>query len=319
MEAINQSSFRKLRLVGSTVVIFLLALTRAEAGSRTGQAADLEPIALEELDPDAVFVTGYSSGLFGQRFDATALGHAVVRTRKERASDAEPWSVATGEESVSFTVTHLAAAAGGDVLWVAGYDDANNGVLERWMFDRRPGGWSVTWVAQGGAISGGSAVRSILGGGPFVAPESTQLPAAERQRMLTLPGVLPAKIAVTPDGEQVYFYSHLEKAIYHSSVVEHSADPLDDELTTPSPVVTSAEVPVLGTLSQMMVWSDAEHGLQLVAYLRGSYSPTEPPYRVLVVDSDEDGIVDEPTWMTKSQWKQLPYGAPGHWDRLWWE
>jgi hypothetical protein len=267
--------------------------------------------------------TGYNADVWDRYFRFVPLQRSVTLHSRERSSPQDPWERQTREYTTTFRVTAVGSVDGGHTIYVAGYSDEGEAVIERWSFELREGGYRVVLPPLGSTSGGGGGVltptlqRVVAGGGAWRSTQQSPgslTPA--RGQIYRRPGGLISALSVDQHRRYLVFYDAANEELVQLDLADSAAP--EQTLLVASAYAPSFDVvhdvelrDFLGTPPgrTILILSEMDLGGGLVEVVRA-----------LVRDPENDGTFetsDPPTILVgDALWKQTPYAEEANWDRF---
>lgn len=293
-------------------------------GSAARAQATLVQVPLPEAAYDApIFgtVTGHRSSVWDHFFRFPVNSRGVTRHSWERENSSDPWEKVSQEYSAAYRISAIGTSDGGHTIYVAGFSDAGEGLIERWSFPKRAGGWAVDIPPLSSAAPVATTpplTRAITGGGPWVTP--TTHPGRlvpTREVLYSSPGRYFMDVAVDPNQRYLICYDAVGEELLQIDLtlpqstgsVLLSAGSVDPFLEQVELVELRDYIPEAPNGRKLLVQSKMTLEGDIVQLVR-----------LLLSDPENDGTFDlssPPVILVGDfSWKQSDYATATDWDRF---
>jgi len=242
---------------------------------------------------------------------------SVKRVRCERSSTEMQFQCLENTESTNYLLTALASRLGGQVAYLAGILADGTCVVERWVTDPRPGGWSVGLSGPPTPPLGIPALPLSFVRTAAHTPTWQPAPIGQaglgpisRSTVFTSPFGPITAMDVDPEGRFLLYYDLGIGALFQRDLLQPNAPPTILAQSSTTPTLTQ-----VGSLE--LHEFDGEGRKCLVRRAYGSpWSAAEESYLVLH-DAENDGHFEGATVLSQAQWEASPYADWSKWRLFW--
>ncbi|MEO0649660.1 MAG: hypothetical protein AAFZ65_03155 [Planctomycetota bacterium] len=285
----------------------------------SGSVAPLPDVAYER--PITGTVSGYVSGVWDHYFEFLIDGRELTRYSFERDAVTDDWQQQKQGYSTAYRISAIGTCDGGHTLYVAGFSDAGAGLIERWTFPKREGGWSVvvpSLAPAAGGVTTPALVRGVVGAGPWVSPVSQPgrlVPT--REALFHSPGRYITNVTVDQNQRYLVFYDAAAGELVQLDLTGPQ---------TPGVVLLSAAsvAPLLERVTLVELRDfvpEAPNGRKLFLQSELSLEDGVVEFvRTIVSDPENDGTFDlgtPPVFVVGDfSWSQSTYSSTTDWDRF---
>lgn len=207
------------------------------------------------------------------------------RERPTSTSYQFPWRDTKFKVSLTFRITDVTVRQGGNEIYVGGMRDDGKGVIKRFNFQPRPGGWEVRSVPATAQPIGTPMVNHSCEqalNGTWSEPPQAAYGVATRSQLLGDTVGVPRSIAVDPFGRYLLILTEATSEIY---LLDLLADPHTLQL-----LVGPSTIGELAQVDEFLCLTVASGGHAFQVFDRdalGDETATDPV--IAMIDGDNDG------------------------------
>lgn len=279
---------------------------RWDAAPEHGESADEHRHGFDDPMGNIVF----DSPQFQVGVDLDDGGTTVRYTMSEEPVVGGTWYTSAAEWGTSYSVDRFAAVVAGDLFLVGHPLDANRNpapsagvVIEKWKILPQPGtpyARRDPAVEPIGTPAGWGSTRVGIVGGSYLEPDS-------RVGLLTLRTVLyrgtgmgdVEAVVADPDGR------------FLLAVTRSPAELVQIDASGPLLLRTHTQLPLLTQVDRLGVWQHVSEGRFFVGTVGDG---TIESQKIVLVDSDNDGVFESISTLTSQQWTAAGYDQLASWE-----